>query len=66
MTPELKKAATLESLLTLAEPELIDVLQRTSLKAYEQYCLNRALIDMAFIPEEHQARFALTHAFAPS
>lgn len=58
MTQEVKKTHALASLLALAEPELIEVLQRTSLKAYEQYLRNRTLIDMDYIPAEHQIRFA--------
>jgi 5'-3' exonuclease len=52
-----KKDPLVPSLLEMPEAELIACLQKTSLKAYEQYVRNRLLIDMDYIPEEHQARF---------
>lgn len=66
MTSEVKKTMALPTLLAMAEPELIETLQRTSLKAYEQYLRNRQLIDMDYIPEEYQTRFSERVQFAPT
>lgn len=65
MTVEVKKKHPLPTLLAMAEPELIETLQQTSLTAYEHYLRNRALIDMDYIPEEHQTRFAERVRFTP-